>query len=487
MRRWPGFAPTVKNTPGPPFSTELSRTDQTSAERRCIWPELGALTAFAGLSVLASSFQPVQLALVAVYAVVVYCLTRRRRDGKPDQRQLAARERLKRTLFDDAPIPMILEDWSGIKAMLDDVLSEGVTDLDGYLREHPAFIQRAQERHLFLDANRATVRLFGAESKEQLLTAMAATLPKAPTCDSVILRAFANGEQVAHGERVIQTLDGRTLTILWQADLSSGSAEHLLFTAIDITERKRMEDALISAQAELTHTSRVGLLGEMVASIAHEVNQPLAAIGIYAESCRRWLNRPEPNLARTRQSLDKIAKSAQHAGEVVRRIKGFVRREKPVFVPLNVRELLVDTEFLVQREARAHRVDLAFEVDDRLCDVMAVKVQAQQVLVNLIINAIHAFDGIATQPRRVRVLARHEADDLVTVEVRDNGPGVAEGNLERIFTPFFSTRTDGLGLGLSLSRSIVEAHGGKIYAVNRESGASFVFTLKATGQKSVQP
>ena len=383
-------------------------------------------------------------------------------------------------MFDDAPMPMLLENWAGIKAMLREAQAAGITDWEHFLETNPEFLEEAQRRHLFLDANRATVNLFGARDKAQFLHAMATLLPKTPTTDSAILRAMIRGDAFARGERVIQTLDGRTLTILWEVDLSSDSAEHLLFMAIDISDRRATEEALHRAQAELTHATRAAALGEMAASIAHEVNQPLAAIVLYAESAMRWLERAEPDVGRAMAGLQKIARSARHAGDVVHRVKGFVRKDSPERVPLDLREIFADTELLVQREARNQGVALRFELPAELPVVAGVKVQVQQVLVNLIINAIQAFSGQCATGRQVVVTAAAGVERTLLITVRDNGPGIATQDLERVFEPFFSTRPEGLGMGLAICRSIAEAHGGTIEARNPGGGAAFVLTIGAS-------
>jgi signal transduction histidine kinase len=403
-------------------------------------------------------------------------------DATELQRELEYHKMLHRSLFDDAPVPMMLEDWSGIKAMVRELRAAGVEDWEAYFAAHPDFFARAQKHLVYLDANKATIALFGAESKEKFFYAVRELLPKDPGTDSEIVRAMTRGDRIARGERHIRTLDGRKLAIIWQVDVSLESSDPMLFIAIDITERMNTEEALSKAQAELTHAARAAVLGEMAASIAHEVNQPLAAIAINADSALRWLDGDVPDVDRARASLQKIARNARHAGDVVRKIKGFVRKEEPAFGALSVADVLTDTELIVQREARNNHVILRFHVDSDVPFVRGVKVQVQQVLVNLIVNAIHALAEHQGSERLVGVFAKAVAPDRVHVEVRDTGPGIPLMDLDRIFEPFFSTRSEGLGLGLSICRSIVESHGGRIRASNHGSGAAFSFELMGLSQ-----
>jgi PAS domain S-box-containing protein len=404
-------------------------------------------------------------------------------DAADPGRELAYHKVLHRALFDDAPVPMMLEDWSGIKAMVRELRAAGVEDWEAYFATHPEFFVRAQRHLVYLDANKATIALFGAESKETFFHAVRELLPKDPGSDSEIVRAMARGDRVARGERHIRTFDGRRLAIMWQVDVSLDSSDPMLFIAIDITERMNTEEALLKAQAELTHAARAAVLGEMAASIAHEVSQPLAAISINADSALRWLERDVPDLDRARASLQKIVKSARHAGDVVRKIKGFVRKEAPEYGALNIGDVLSDTELIVQREARNSHVALNFEVDPDVPGVRGVKVQVQQVLVNLVMNAIHALAEHPEPERRVEVFVRAGGAGKVEFEVRDSGPGIPPADLDRIFEPFFSTKSEGLGLGLSICRSIVEAHGGSIRAFNHASGAAFAFDLVGVSER----
>lgn len=387
---------------------------------------------------------------------------------------------LYQTLFDEAPVAMLLEDWSGVKRMVDALVASGIEDLEAYLRCHPEFFQEARKTHVFLDANQATVALFGAPGKAEFLAMAPQLLPGSPESNIHVVLAMARGQTHAQGERLLRTIDGRQVAILWQVTLAPDRFDRLLFMATNVDALKAAEEALINAQAELSHAARVAMLGELTASITHEVNQPLGAIRIFADTALRWIDRPEPNVERARSSIERISSSAAQASDVILRMREFARKAPPRKQPLNVSEVLTDTILLIEREAARHQVELTVELAPDLPRVAGDRVQVQQVLTNLTMNAIHALSRRPGGERRVVIRVTAETSDAVAFSVADTGPGIDAGHLPRIFEPFFSTREDGLGLGLAICRSIVEAHGGDIVARAGDSGgAVFSFRLPA--------
>ena len=255
----------------------------------------------------------------------------------------------------------------------------------------------------------------------------------------------------------------------------SGIPTRLVGSLTDTTARKAAEDEARQRQAELAHVLRVGAMNEMAASIAHELNQPLAAIVNYARGCARRLSQTTvaPDLL---EVLDRIAAEALRAGEVVRSLKRVVRKEPPRESRLDLVALARDAVHLVRSEATAHGIGVRMEIADGVGAVHGDGVQIQQVVLNLLRNAIEA---IARRPGLVEVHIA-PAGDGVRLSVTDSGTGVPTELLDRIFAPFFSTKASGLGMGLSISRTIVEAHGGRLWAdATPDAGATFSFTLPA--------
>lgn len=231
------------------------------------------------------------------------------------------------------------------------------------------------------------------------------------------------------------------------------------------------EEALHVAQSQLAHASRVSTLGEMAASIAHEVNQPLAAIETHGEASLRWLNRPQPDLGEVRAAVQAMQRDARRASDVIRRIRSMARKSDTEFVALDINEMISDSCDLLQRELQRHGARLQLELQPGLPALRADKVQLQQVLINLVMNAAQAMADAGVRERSivVRSLAapgEHGQRDGVSIEVVDSGPGFAPDHLTRLFDAFFTTKPDGMGMGLPICRSIVEAHGGVIAAWN---------------------
>ena len=257
---------------------------------------------------------------------------------------------------------------------------------------------------------------------------------------------------------------------------ATGDVVELVGSTMDITERKKTEEILQKAHAHITHITHMTMMGELAASIAHEVNQPLAAVITNAEACLRWLDQKSPDLNEAREAAHRIIRDGHRGGDVITRIRALLKKEPPVNVRLNVNEVIRETIALAQ--ARLREVTLHFELAESLPLVSADRVQLQQVLLNLIANAVDAMKSITQQQRLLRIQTFSQVPGMVVVKIRDSGPGFDPSNTEQLFEPFYTTKSQGLGMGLSISRSIIEAHGGRLWAEPaEENGAVFQFNL----------
>lgn len=257
-----------------------------------------------------------------------------------------------------------------------------------------------------------------------------------------------------------------------------GSANQILGAATDITRRKEAEAELQRNRRELAHVTRVSTMGELAASLAHELNQPLTAILSNAQAAQRFLAAPAVDLPELREILNDIVQDNRRAGEVIRRMRTLARKEEFDAAPLDLAAVIGEVILLVHSDAILHNVRVMLELDHGLPPVRGDKVQLQQVMLNLLLNAFDALKDCPADERQVKVRAERDSAFMVTVTVCDRGTGVSRDKLDTIFEPFYSTKEEGLGMGLSISRSIVEAHGGRLWVENnRDRGATFYFQV----------
>ncbi|MHA4870968.1 sensor histidine kinase [Duganella sp. PWIR1] len=250
----------------------------------------------------------------------------------------------------------------------------------------------------------------------------------------------------------------------------------------DVTAAVMAEQALHRSQVQLAHATRVTMLGELAASIAHEVNQPLAAISTNGEACLRWLNRPQPELDEARATVASILASSARATGVIKRIRALARRSDPQYAELDLKAVVEDSVDLVRRELNNHHVALMLGLTPDLRPVCGDRVQLQQVFINLLMNAIQAMASCQPGQAVLTLQTQRNAEGTLQVSVSDSGPGIPTAALPRLFEAFYSTKEDGMGMGLPICRSIIENHGGRIWAKpaapdSPVAGATILFTL----------
>jgi PAS domain S-box-containing protein len=279
--------------------------------------------------------------------------------------------------------------------------------------------------------------------------------------------------------------DGSRVPVLVGGAAIGEEPQQAIAFVLDLSERKRAEAQARDAERryremhmELAHANRVATMGQLTASIAHEVKQPIAATVSNAQAALRWLSRHPPDLEEVRQALAHIVQDGRRAGDVVGRIRDLIKKAPPREDRLDINEAAREVIELTRGEAAKNGVRVRRELADGLPLIQGDRVQLQQVMLNLIINAVEAMRGVSDGPRELLISTGTSDTGDVRVAVRDSGPGLTPAALERLFEPFYTTKPGGLGLGLSICRSIVEGHGGRLWAsTNVPRGAIFQFTL----------
>src|SRR5438445_165115 len=513
--------------------------------------------------------------------------------------RLRESEKRYRHIFESTGVSIWEEDFSRVKAAIEDLRSSGVRDFRAYFAAYPEFVHDAIAMVQIVDVNTASVTLFAANDKARLLASLDRIFVS-ETVDAFVeqLVAIAEGRAFFEAETVLQTLKGERLTVLFTITFPASSArfDSVLVTVTDITERKQAEyltrqvfesspdavavigrnyryqrvnpvyernwsmraetivgmhvaelrggdafeqalkanldrcfageqvsygewlttavgrvyhvrtytalrspsnevnaalvisrdltqhmlavEELQKAQAELAHVARVTTLGELAASIAHEVKQPLAAIVADAHASLNWLAGARPDLERVREALEAMVTDGHRAAEVVQRIRQLATKSAPHKARLDINGVIRDVVPLVRAELLRHQVSLQLELAPQLPQALADRVQLQQVILNLVMNGIEAMASVGDRLRELIVRSGpHERDQLM-VAVHDTGVGIEPNTVDELFSAFYTTKSGGMGMGLSISRSIVEAHGGRLWATpNEPHGAVFQFSL----------
>lgn len=394
---------------------------------------------------------------------------------------LAQSELKYRNLFHHMPIALCQLDVSELVRTFAGLKREGVTDLGAYMEEHPDFLGRMLEIMRVEQVNENMAALHGRRDPAEFIGPISRFWRGSEDTIRRSLTARFAGADSHSEETRVSGLNGDTIDVFFTSAFPSALSDMGvgLVGMIDIRDRLAAERMLQQVQADFAHAGRVATLGELTASIAHEVNQPLAAIATNGEASLRWLDRAEPNVEEVRKLAARMVADARRAAEVIKHIRGMATRQSAGREPVSVNEVVAESLGFLQRDLQAKQVQVEFDPAAGLPPVEADRTQLQQVLVNLAVNAEQAMAQHGVADRRLTVRTGLAESGCVSVDVEDSGPGIPDDLAARLFDSFVTTKPDGLGIGLSICRSIIEAHGGRIHVANGEKGARFTFTLPA--------
>ncbi|ACB23271.1 MFS transporter [Methylobacterium radiotolerans] len=394
---------------------------------------------------------------------------------------LARSERRYRALFEQSHVALCEVDLSGAQAHLAEARAAGPgTDLRG---QADAALAAACARQIALvDVNDATVQLLGCRSRDAVLGSMSRFLPPGNDLVLPLLQRLdrAGGRFEAQG-RLIRA-DGREVTVILVVALPDDPAafDRVACAMIDVTERERAKEALLAAQAELARAGRVSTVGAISASIAHEVNQPIGAMVMSAEACLRWLRRETPDLEAAARAAERAVRDGMRASRIVQRTREQLRRDRSQPEIVDLQPLLAEVVALLDREILAAGATVRTLIAATEARVLADRVEMQQVVVNLVTNGLHAMRDAPETRRELRIALSAPAPGRLRIAVSDSGTGIDPEQLPKLFSPFFTTKRDGMGIGLAICRTIVESHGGTLTARNNDSpGATFAVDLPA--------
>ncbi|CAM2156730.1 two-component system, LuxR family, sensor kinase FixL [Pararobbsia alpina] len=400
---------------------------------------------------------------------------------KQSHAQLERSEHRYRSLFFDMPVGLWQLEAQPLIVLLTQLRAQGVRDLSSYIDAHPGWLNRAMDMLAIEEVNQHAAHMFGAKDRAALVGPMQWVWHESPGTFRRALESRYSGEALFQETTRLPTLDGRVIDVLLTV-ARPGRAEDLgiaLISLVDLTERIRAQDMLQRLQADFAHAARISMLGELSASIAHELKQPLAAIAMNTAVGNRWLDRPIPDIAEVRQINQRIADDARRAVGIVERIRAMAVRRVPKRSPTPFDALIDEGLTFLRQEIQSRGVVIVRRRSALGHWVLADRVQLQQVVVNLVVNAMQAIEHARSPDRKISIRTDASSVDTVFCSIEDSGPGLAPADAHRLFQSFYTTKEEGMGMGLPICRSIIDAHGGHIAGDNASvnGGARFYFTL----------
>jgi signal transduction histidine kinase len=385
-------------------------------------------------------------------------------------------------MFDRAGISIWREDWSAVGEEILRLKQSGVADVVNWFANHPEEALALHKRVTVSDVNNYSVELMRAPTKKALLGPLGNVLVGSEKSFGRWLAAIARGDSHYFGESLITRLDGEAFHCFVTAGLPKDleGFRNITVSTIDITSYKRDQQKLALAEEEVARAQRIVTIGALTATVAHEINSPIAAVASNAAACLSWLRRDKPDIEEAVNAAQAALNEVERVRAVIDRTRSYLGRSARRDQPINLGTIVRTAFQLVEREAQLQSVELTLSVERRLPQLVGDPIQIQQVLVNLILNGIQAMADLSAGKALSVTVAREGAS--IRVDVADTGHGIEPDRLRKIFEPFHSTKDNGMGLGLSISRNSVNAHGGRLW-VDRSDTAGTIFSFTIPSQQ----
>ncbi|MFK3693275.1 MFS transporter [Agrobacterium tumefaciens] len=401
---------------------------------------------------------------------------------------LAQSETRYRSIFAQNHVSLCEVDLSLLWKRLEAVRAYPPAELRAYLDSTPEFVDQCSKLVRFVDVNDATVLLLDRKSQQEVLGSIDRFLPpRSELVEAIILGMCSDDDRVEMEARLLRSPGNEIIAIFVIAFPQDKDAfDRVACAMIDVTQREQAKEALMAAQNELARVGRVATVGAISASIAHEVNQPIGAVVMSAQACMRWLQANPPDIKAASTAAERAIKHSMRASEIIQRTREQVRGSRRRLESVDLRNIVTDVLGLLDRElmSASTKVTTDFSIDDPV--VLADRVEMQQVIANLITNGLHAMGSVPAEQRDLSISLTAAEMDMVRLQVRDRGTGIAPENLAKLFSPFFTTKNEGMGIGLAICKTIVEAHGGSLTGRNHDDGgAIFEIVLPLTAEEEV--
>jgi PAS domain S-box-containing protein len=402
--------------------------------------------------------------------------------AKKAKAEQEASERRYRDFFHFLPIPLLRLEGHAVIEIFKSARAEGVVDFAAYLKERPDVLIKVLDGLKVVEVNQRTVEMLRGQAPEDFYGPVTRYWSESLDVFREVVGARFAGKSGFECLAKMVAHDGTVLDTLFFAAYGpiTGAENISLVGLIDVSDRVKAQEMLARVQAEMAHAARVAVLGELTASIAHEVSQPLTAIESNTEASLTWLEHSPPNIAEVRELSVQTAAEVQRAADIIHRIRSMAVRADPEHKNIEVNTMIKEAMLFLRHEIQRNEVETYLRLGTDLPTILGDRVQLQQVIVNLAVNAMQAMSQAGSNPREIHVATAVVSDNQnVTIEVVDTGPGISSEAFPRLFESFFTTKSTGMGMGIPICRSIIEAHGGQISIGNRDNGqgARFIVSL----------